>query len=274
MAIGNQINGVIRDTTESLSKINGVWRENINGWTKINGVWRDGHNQAINPNHIVGFKFCYTLNKNRIHHDIPYLSYNPNIPYRFDITGETSTTMDQTEKGVVFEYLRDEPEEEGIVVYEGRLYAVLDNGSLVNVSAVVGNNNDKIHEDELISEFSSIHDLGRLNNLNITIVASVAFEDYGYYFNGWNNIFNTKPFIDQTIYPDKMQYRKTLKLDNYNILPTHIRDEYFDSVSTIGIARDMQTPVNNMVGSYGVLSHTIFSINLNGKDMPFMMAIE
>ena len=66
------------------------------------------------------------------------------------------------------------------------------------------------------------------------------------------------------------------KIDLEKILKGYVavRDEYFDSVSTIGIARDMQTPVNNMVGSYGVLSHTIFSINLNGKDMPFMMAIE
>ena len=274
MAISNSINGVNRDIINASSKVNGVWRNNVDGLVKVNGVWRSAYQQSINPKDVIGFKLIYTLNSSRIHHDNLRLKFNPNIPYEFHVTGDTVGNMDLLNKGVVFEYKRDNHEEEGIIVYEGRLYAQLINGQLINVCQTFGNNKGKIHEDEIISEFTSIQNVGKLNDLDIKISGYVLFEDYGYYFAGWNNLFNTKPFIDQTIYPDKHLYKKKLQLNSYNILPIHERDEYFDSVATIGIARDMETPIYNMNGSYGVLDHTISRITLNGNDMPFDIEIK
>jgi hypothetical protein len=166
------------------------------------------------------------------------------------------------------------PEEEGIIVYEGRLYAILVTGEIVNVCIVHGNNTNKIHEDEIISDVSSIYEVRYMDHLDISIDGHILFEDYGYYIAGWNNLFNTKPVLDQTIYPNKIPHRKILDINSYNITPSYNRDEYFDSVATIGIARDMNDPVNNMVGSYGTLDHTIKKITLNGKDMPFVVEIK
>ena len=267
MAIQNKINGVIRDVSETFSKINGVWRNNVSSLTKINGVWRNSHNNTITSDNIIGFKLIYTLNQSRIYTDNPRLKYNKKIPYSFKLTGDNIGIMDLSMKGVVFEYKRDEPEEEGIIMYEGRLYAVLPNGSLINVCQVYNGSNKKV------SEITNIHNTSILRNLDIKLSGYVLFEDYGYYFAGWNNLFNTEAFIDQTIYPDKYSYKKKLQLNSYNILPIHMRDDDFDSVSTIGIARDMETPIYNMNGSHGLLDHTITKISVNGINKPFVIEI-
>jgi len=242
MPMGNKINCVWRDTITSSSKINNVWRNNINGWSRINCVWRSTHQQlSFDPKNVIGFKLIYTLNANRIHHDIPHLKYNPNIPYVFKLTGDTLGNLDYNRKGVVFEYKRDDPEEEGIIIYEGRLYAMMVSGELINVCQMSGNNNGKESEDEMVSEFTNIYESSIVHDVDIKLHGYVLFEDYGYYFAGWNNLFNTKPFIDQTIYPDKIEYKKLLQIDDYIIQPMISRDEYFDSVATIGVARDMHS---------------------------------
>ena len=273
MATGNTINGVSRDSRESYSKVNGVWRKNFETWSKFNGVWRLNNN-PFNPNRIIGFKLVYTLNANRIHHDIPRLKYNPKIPHVFKLTGDSIGNLDLTHKGVIFEYKRDETEEEGIVMYEGRLYAILDTDEEYNVCLMYGNNDNKQHEDEMVSEFVDIYEASVVHDVDIKLTGYVAFEDYGYYFAGWNSLFNTKPFIDKTIQPDKTLYKKKLDVNLYNIHPMCERDEYFDSVSSIGVARDLETPIYNMIGSHGVLDHTITRISLNGVDMPFIVEIK
>ena len=274
MSILNKINGIFRSNSNSFSKINGVYRINNNGYSKLNGVWRSTSNNSINSKDIVGFKLIYRINKSRIHHDNKRLSYNENIPYKFKLTGDISNKMTLNWKGVIFEFSNNNPEEEGIIIYEGRLYASLVDGRDINICQISGNNKENINEDEFISEFYNIYEVGELRNLDIKLEGYVLFEDYGYYFAGWNNLFNTKPFIDKTIYPDKTLYRKQLQLDVYNILPVPNRDKYFDSVATIGIARDMETPIYNMNGAHGVLDHTINKIILNGKDMPFVIEIK
>jgi len=273
MSVSNKINGVYRDTMESASKVNGVWRNNTEGWGKVNGVWRLTHQESIDLDNIIGFKLIYTLNKSRIHHDNPRLKYNPKIPYEFKLTGDTAGEMDYIQKGVVFEYMRELSEEEGTIMYEGRLYFVNKDGKLFNVCQATGNNKGKEKEDEIVSEFSNIYDVGKLDGFDIKLYGYLLFEDYGYYFAGWNNLFNTKPFIDPTIYPDKTLYRKRVDLNPYILLPVKERDEFFDTCATIGIARDMETPIYNMTGSYGVLDHSIVRITLNGKDMPFVIEI-
>lgn len=275
MSINNKINGVIRNISNVSLKVNGVWRNNINGLTRVNGVWRNSYNGFIDSKDIIGFKLIYTLNKSRIHYDNKRLKYNSKIPYIFKLTGDNIGSMDFSTKGVVFEYMRDEPNEEGIIMYEGRLYAILNNNDTVNVCNIIGNNNNKNSEDEIISEFSnSIYEVGKFGNTDIKLYGYVLFEDYGYYFSGWNNLFNTKAFIDKTIYPDKFLYKKALNLNSYNILPFDKRDKYFDSVASIGIARDMKTSIYNMTGSHGILDHTITKISLNGIDMPFIIEIK
>lgn len=274
MSIENRVNGVMRNSTNTYSKVNGVWRNNTNAWSKVNGIWRNTDQGSLSADDIIGFKMIYTKNASRIYHDNPRLKYNANIPHSFNLTGESIGNMDFTWKGVVFEFMRERPEEEGIMMYEGRLYAVLQDNTLINVCQVYGNNAGKSREDEMVSEFNTIHEVGILRDIDVTMTGYVLFEDYGFYFSGWNNIFNTKPFVDQTIYPDKFRYKKRLDLNSYNILPVHMRDEHFDSVSAIGVARDMETSIYNMQGSHGILDHTITNITLNGVDMPFVIEIK
>lgn len=101
--------------------------------------------------------------------------------------------------------------------------------------------------------------------------ARMSYETYGYYMAGWNSIFSTNSFIASANFPDRGPDQNTQSIRSYIILPSNIRDNDFSSIASIGIARNVTQPENNMVGSYGYIDQTIEEIIVNGVNKPFVV---
>lgn len=271
MAIYNKINGVWRELWTSHVKIDGVWRES-NVLTMVNGVWRENHTHLLEEKDIIGFRIVYKKSETKKHPDFPHLSYNHKIPVNVRLGGDSIGSMDLHLKSIIFEYFRENPEEEGILMYEGHLYAVLNNNIIVDIGNSQNNSNDERRNPE-IPGISEIWYTDRLNPLSIQIQGYELYESNGYYMNGWNSLFEKDNFLDPTDYPDKEYHKNIHRLNSYNILPLDKRIDDFRAIANIGIARDMTSEVHNMIGSYGVLDQTIEIIWVNGVKKPFTMEI-
>ncbi len=271
------INGVWRTIQTPLVNINGVWRDS-DVMVRHNGVWREQHNSRLKERDIIGFRMVYKYVENALHPEFPNLKPNKKVPAEVQLTGENTGSMDLTEKGIVFRYVRegykDDPaylgwKDEGLLKYEGRMYAVLTDDTILDIPACTTSNVS------LDQQYGSIpyYMTNLFSDMVITLEAWVTYESYGYYMNGWNNLFYKEPFIDPTNYPDKDLHKNIKTLNSYIILPVEKRNRTFDSVASIGIARNMTSAENNMIGSYGALSHTIFNITVNGVPKPFVIEL-
>lgn len=262
------VNGVWRESNP-LVNINGVWRES-DSLVNINGVWREASSKEriISEEDIKSFSFAYHLNKKMKHPTFPWLSYNENIPASIDLIGDISGEFNLNEKGVEFQYDRNnvihevviENKEEGIKMYESHIYAILQDDTPIDVCCI-----DNIDTGSSLGE-------NKITNLKIEVQATLMYEANGYYMAGWNNICNKDQFIITE--DDSRSTGKNFKyLNGYKILPTTDRDERFQPLIQIGIARDLTHAGINMVGSYGVLDHTIHWISVNGIKKPFTIGI-
>lgn len=264
------INGVWREMWTSMPKIDDVTRcSNI--YTKINGVNRVIYSHSLTENDIVGFRMVYKRSPMKKHPDFPHLSFNPNLPVLVSLTGDTIGSMDTNHKGILFEYSNARVKEEGIWMYQGSLYAVLTNNELLDISltkADVGPD-DRISVD--IPSIGNAWASNRIAGLSIQIGYTLVYETFGYFMAGWNSFFSTDHWIDPTNYPEKGPNEKSLPVNSYNMLPIESRESTFDAVAQIGIARDMSSPVNNMIGSHGLLDQTIDNIWVNGVNKPFVI---
>lgn len=261
MAIPARINGVWRDVQQGCTKINGVWRD-TNSWAKINGVWRETFEDIITEESIKGFHLVYLLNKEKTHPSYPKLIYNAKIPYKVSCAGENVGIMDTTNKSIVFEYSRNEYKEEGIVMYEGTLYAELTNGKYVDISHI-----------NTSSLAQNVRLFNRTKDLEITLQGYSTYESYGYFVDGWNNFFETETFLNKENMPIEKADKNIHTLNLYHILSVAQRSDIYDSVASIGIARDMTSPTHNMVGSMGTIDQTIQAIYCNGVSKPFVIEI-
>lgn len=268
MSIWNNINGVYRETWTSNSNINGVWRQG-DVLPLVNGVYRESFLSDIKESDILGFRIVYKLSKEKKHPSYPHLLYNDKIPVDVYKTGDISRSMNENKKGIIFEYKRHEAYEEGIVMYEGNLYAELLNGFVINVGLF---DTFTIDDDRVPTTNRSI-EIDRLSKLSISIGARVAYQSYGYFMDGWNSIFSTEELLDPTRYPHKELYEDYKHIDYYNILPVHNRLNTYNCMAQIGIARDMTSKDHNMVGSYGLLDHTFYEVRVNNKVKPFVVEI-
>lgn len=266
----------------SLVNINGVWREsksyvNINGVLRdsssmisVNGVLREvaSTEKNITEEDIKSFIISYLPNKNIKHKDFPWLKYNEKVPGHISLTGDISGEVNLNDKGVEYQYDRNdiihevivENKEEGIKMYESHIYAVLQDDTPIDICCI-----DTIDEN---------HSLGndKITNLKINIQATLIYEANGYYMAGWNSICNKNQFIITD--DDPRSPGKSFKyLNNYPLLPVSKRDKDFQPLAQIGIARDVTNDGNNMVGSYGVLDHTIHWITVNDIKKPFVVEI-
>lgn len=252
MSIHNKINEVWRNVWSSHVRINGVWRD-LDASVKIDGVWRDTYKSMLNPEEILGFHLVYTFLEDKTHPDHPSLHATHDLPVTFDLTGESIGNMDYTEKGVILEYTNDYPYKEGIVAYGAHLYAELLDGLYIDIAD------------------SESWSSSRTSNLDITIMGQTFHNCHGFYTAGWNNLFSTEENIIDTAELHGDGETSLVRLERYPILPLSSRDENYSPVSCIGIARDMHTAGKNMVGSYGVISHTISHIYLEGVAKPFVV---
>ncbi len=268
------------------SMINGVWREmlrptpNINNvvrnsdvFANINGVTRVIYARAIDPSEVVGFRMVYKRSTTRKHPSFPELSYNPNLPVTVFLTGDTKGTMDGNEKGIILEYSNERPDEEGILMYEGRLYMVLLNGDIIDVTRSCDDVGWEETGDPGNQGIEHAHATSKIMDLSIYINYTSRYEAFGYNMFGWNSFFSTEDFLDYTRYPDKGPNKNITVQNSYNILPVYRRWSTFDAVAKIGIARDMTDPDKNMIGSYGVLDQSIHHIFLEGEPKPFVVEL-
>lgn len=271
MSIMQNINGVWRETWSTSVNINGVWRD-ATVYSNMNGVWRQNYANEITEDDIIGFRIVYKLNKNKKHDILTHLSYNPDLPAHMLLTGETAGFMDLNEKGVIFEYDRTYPDREGIMMYEGKLYAVLKNDCVIDVCQTKEFWSDDDRLPSNAPDITEVWATSKISNISITIQAHLAYESNGFYFAGWNSFFNKTQYTDPTSFPVD-EDKKVFSMNSYNILPISNRDNTFDTVASIGIARDVHTKDTNMVGSYGNIDHTIFWITVNGVNKPFVFEI-
>ena len=277
--IYSNIFGVNRRAMSMFTNINGVWRDST-VFPNINGIYRESDSFDITEEDIIGFRIIYMPNKNAEYPDLPNLSYNPNLPARLSLTGDISGNMNMEYKGVVFEYFNThEPDqlfdddEEGILMYEGRLYAVLTNDLILDVTAT----RDLLIWDERIPESgipgsSETWSMWKLNNLTIEIQTRILYENNGLNIEGWNKLFSTTNYIGK-LNVDDTNDTNYERINQYTILPIESRDNIFYPYAEIGIARDLHTVDRNMVGSYGVLDHTFNWITVNGVKKPFVCEI-
>lgn len=269
MSIFNNIDSVWREVWSSPVNINGVWRDS-DALVNINGVWRQSHKKEISEEDIIGFRIVYKRNPNKIHHLLNHLTFNPNIPASMLLTGDNAGFMDLSPKGVLFQYDNSNPEEEGIIMYEGKLYAVLNNDIVIDVCKTKEYWGDDDRLPSNAPDITEVWATNKINDLSISIQAQLSYESNGFYIAGWNSLFNTTQFIDtNSSIEDKNKY----EMNSYNILPIENRESTFDYIASIGIARDMHTANTNMVGSYGNLDHTIHWITVNGVNKPFVFEI-
>lgn len=273
MAIFTKVNGKQHEVWSQHVKVNGEWRK-CQQFVKVNGLWRKVYSPEINPDDIVGFKIVYKLcSKNSSFQQYPDLKVNYNLPVEFGLTGTNKGHMDIDEKGVILEYKNDFPDMEGIIMWEANLFAILKNNVYINIgkSKPLGSEDERITKEESQTYESWATD--KLSIFSISIQGYLTHESYGYYTSGWNSLFQTENCIDPTIYENNKLtvYRKTI--ESYNLLPIENRDNIWEETAKIGIARDMKSKWNNMVGSHGKFDQTIQSIWLNGIEKPFTIEI-
>lgn len=257
------INGVLRES-ETLVNINGVLRQSSN-LVNINGILRNSStNKKISEEDIISFKIVYFPNKNIIHPDFPNLRYNSQIPAKLLLTGDKNSIgkINFEEKGVEFEYDRIYPEIEGIMMYEAHLYAILDDETPIDVCSF-----NTLEEDQVFNTGIKIG-----NDLKIEIQATLVYEANGLYMSGWNSLFNKNQFINSG-YNSNDTGKNFYYLNSYPILPILNRENTFQPIAQIGIARDIHNDGNNMVGSYGLLDHTIHWISVNDIRKPFVIEV-
>lgn len=271
-----KINGVFREVKHQYVKVNGVFREVKNQYVKVNGVFRSTMKQEDQPvppttedrlkeSDIKGFKLIYKLNKSKTHSDFPNLYYNEKIPYNISITGVNYNGMNLTDKSVLFEFNRKKYREEGIICYDAELYAITNDNIEYNVTSI----------SNIPPDISDIKYYKLFKNLTISINMKYIWELFGYNLYGWNNLF-IKDKFEYHLDPYKPITpggRKSIDLTNFIILQPEKRSNNYSNIASIGIARAIKTPNNNMVGSKGILDHTISDIMVNGVKKPFLIEI-
>jgi hypothetical protein len=194
------------------------------------------------------------------------------MPIEFSLTGDTSGINTST-KGVLFHYERF-GDEEGILMYEGRLYAVLKNGCLVDVPS---SKNTKVNNDDervigATPDTPEAWITNKMRLLTVKLQGRMVYESFRYHMYGWNSLFDTTDFLLQDPYTVDEPYRDIKRIEPRLILPIETQLSTFSNVASIGVARSLTT-VENMIGAYGILDHTIDSITVDGVTKPFIIEI-
>lgn len=273
------INGVQRRVINAYANINGVWRSSST-YVNIDGVYREIDDFSITENKIIGVKIAYISNHNPKYNDLPHLKYNPKIPASLSATG-TSKSMDKTPKGVTFQYtnklepdqLYDEEDQEGILLYQAHLYALLVNGLVVDITStkdVIGW--ESRHPITAIPGTAESWSINKMNNLHIQVYTKLGYVVNGVNTEGWNRILTETNYIG-TLDPYNQFDEFVLPPDFIDVLPIEKRSEDFYELAEIGIARDLHTRDRNMVGSHGYFTHQWVKVTINGVDKPFSVDI-
>lgn len=253
-------------------KVDGVWRDtDMSG--KVDELWRSSHKHIIEEPDIVGFRLVYRVNPTKTHPDFPNLKTNLNMPIDFSVSGE-DPGMNISTKGVLFHYERF-GDEEGILMYEGSLYAVLTNGCLVDVGL---SKNTKINNDDErlpgpCADIPEVWATSRMKSIDIQLKGYTLYESFRYHIYGWNSLFDDNQFINKDPYnADEIHRDINYIIPSRIMMPIEKRINSFNPIASIGIARNLNT-TDTMIGAYGTLDHTVEHIKVNGIIKPFNIEI-
>lgn len=263
------VNGEPRRVSNIYANIDGDWRSTT-VFANIDGSFTMIDDFCITEEMITGFKIIYVSDHDAIHTALPNLRYNPNIPASLSLTGQSSE-MDTEHKGVIFQYTNDnEPdqisnnEQEGILKYQARIYAILRTGLIIDVTSA----NDDMVQPRSTEKYNS----NRLGNLDIKICMKIGYVVNGIHTDGWNSLFDTSNHIGNLSQGHEFEQAES-PAEYISIFPSSNRKDSFSEVAEIGIARDLHTPDKNMIGSHGNFTHDYSEILVDGVSKPFSIEI-
>lgn len=250
-------------------KIDGIWKKAVSAHAKIGKEWHDAqifsksggkwdmNDMTLN---IKGIKIVYRLAPMAEQYNplTPHLFYNPNLPARFFIGGESSD-YNFHYQGVTLRYWAHSDYEEGVQKYKGSIYLVLENGREFEISRP--NELDPIFDGMKIDFFG----LGftQRDGDHRTLI-------------GWNSILTDEQHLKDTII-SKDEYYTHIINGMYPFDPTVVigdRPENYQPYLDIGIARNTSRVEYNMLGTQGFIDQTIFQVRLNNVPIPFLVVIQ
>lgn len=249
------VNGVWRDIETQLIKHNGVWRK-VDDKVQVNGVWRQVgiRKKWIDETMIQSFVLVYGETdfenyRSKFTHNsrledvvaVSLLDYDGN-----QYNGES----DLKPKTVLFQYSSQNPHEFGLYSLTGRLYAVLEDETRIDVGGIP-DSKDAIR-----------------TSMVLVVKSQIRHSNEGRPFNGYNRIFSTEDFFADN-------HDGNLRENYYEsrILPAFSRKPDYSEVCRIGIIRSSEVD-DNIVSCDGYLEHVFTSIEINGDPYPFSIEIQ
>ena len=264
--------GKWREVWSAHVNINGEWKDvDVNTFNKEYDYWKGVHTNFIDPMDIQSFLLVYTINDHLKYHRYQKLVTNKNLPIIFDLTGE-SKDLDFSEKGVVYRYERF-GYDEGKLLFEGHLYALLTNGVYIDVGFSYLNSTSKdIRMAVKYDEMKEVWITSRLKDTVISIDGYESFEGFKFEQFGWNSLFTKDQLVFGKTYTEEDSLRKQREFKQRICYPDKKRDQSYYPCALIGIARELKDE-HTMHGAFGNLNHTITSISVNGINKPFQIKI-
>ena len=264
--------GKWREVWSAHVNVDGVWKDvDVNTFDKEYDYWKGAHTNFIDPADIQSFLLIYTINDHLKYHRYQKLVTNKKLPIIFDVTGE-SKDLDFSEKGVVYRYERF-GYDEGKLLFEGHLYALLSNGVYVDIGFSYLNSSSKdIRMAVKYDEMKEVWITSRLKDTVIDIDGYESFEGFKYEQFGWNSLFTKDQLVFGKTYNEEDSLRKQRLLKHRICYPDKKRDKLYYPCALIGIARELKDEYT-MHGAFGNLNHTINSISVNGINKPFQIKI-
>lgn len=273
MATYEKVNGVWREVWSAHVKVNGEWRD-IDIRPRVNGFWRLSHRHTLTSDDIKALRFIYSPNT-KIRHDTFFeLDPNPKMPVTMTVSGINAGKYSLYPKGVILNYERF-GYEEGIRVYDGHLYIELENGCFIDVgrSKNTGRNNDDERYPGPTREIKEVWATNRIKDMDIRMKYYTLYETFRYNMYGWNSFFSTYNFLPENPRIEDSSDRKKYNPEKQLILIPHKRrSNDFVPYARIGICRALK-PYETMMGSYGIIDHTIEAITVNGVQKPFSIEV-
>lgn len=272
MEISHKINGNWKDNWSAHVKIDKTYHDS-DVYSKIDGVWKCIHKHFIEANDISGFRMIYKLNRSddQKHPLFDHLRFNPRLPVEI-YPSSGADLIDHSIKGIAYRYLPRgssgiQEYEEGILMYNGILYAILTTEEAIAVSY---STETKVNNDDGKLPGSSIDEhegwvSNRMSRMSLTLTGYTQFTDAEGFVSGWNSFFDKNQHLSL---PANQHYAPSR-----SFLPLEARATSFYELAQLGIARNLTKPDNNMTGSKGVLGQVITGIKLDGVMKPFSIEV-
>lgn len=199
-------NGLWKEIEQPYSRVEGKIKE-TDVYTRVDGKPRLVFGKVTAAD-ILGFRMVYYPKKDAEYIDIPTLKFNLDLPVLMHET-DRADVMDIGHKGVVYEFFDTHVEQDGILMYEGRLLAVLKNGMLLDIFG----NPEPIPglDAPLVTK-----------SMDFTVMVSydVRYQGYGTHTRGWNSMWSSVQFLKPDT-EDATYFKEDIRLsENHVLVPT------------------------------------------------------